>query len=269
MTIPIRLVSDLHLEFGSLDLPVMDNEDQQILVLAGDVGLAAKSFTYAPYLEEWAERFREIIYICGNHEHYGTSLLRSLDKIKTEVQRLGLENVNVLEQEVVHFDDVSFVCATLWASFNQGDPLCMYDSQLWMNDHKKIRIGPSVIDAYKRSAMPQDLYLIHVKTRNWIFPAIKQEREVGQKVCVVTHHMPSFQSVHESFRSGQHTSLNGAYASELDYNIVETDPTLWIHGHTHFSFDYMIENTRVINNPRGYYPDDLNSEFNPTLVVEL
>ena len=27
---------------------------------------------------------------------------------------------------------------------------------------------------------------------------------------------------------------------------------VWIHGHTHTSFDYRIQGTRVVCNPRGY-----------------
>ena len=29
-------------------------------------------------------------------------------------------------------------------------------------------------------------------------------------------------------------------------------PVLWVHGHTHDSFDYQIGNCRVVCNPRGY-----------------
>ncbi len=43
---------------------------------------------------------------------------------------------------------------------------------------------------------------------------------------------------------------------------------LWVHGHTHYSFDYMVGNCRVICNPRGYSNID-NPDFNPNLVVEI
>jgi Icc-related predicted phosphoesterase len=44
---------------------------------------------------------------------------------------------------------------------------------------------------------------------------------------------------------------------------------LWVHGHTHDSVDLDIAGTRVVCNPRGYAPDDLNPEFQPGLVVEV
>ena len=51
--------------------------------------------------------------------------------------------------------------------------------------------------------------------------------------------------------------------------ILEHQPRLWIHGHTHESFDYEIGKTRVVCNPRGYASTEENKEFRPdyTLVV--
>mgnify|MGYP001222896775 CR=1 FL=1 len=46
---------------------------------------------------------------------------------------------------------------------------------------------------------------------------------------------------------------------------------LWIHGHTHDSFDYPVNGTRVLCNPRGYAKDGVseNPFFDPDLVVEV
>lgn len=47
---------------------------------------------------------------------------------------------------------------------------------------------------------------------------------------------------------------------------------LWVHGHTHSSFDYMAGETRVVCNPFGYAancPGEPNREFDGTLTVEV
>jgi len=46
---------------------------------------------------------------------------------------------------------------------------------------------------------------------------------------------------------------------------------LWIHGHTHDSFDYLVRDTRVVCNPRGYVKHDIqeNASFDPALVVQI
>ena len=47
--------------------------------------------------------------------------------------------------------------------------------------------------------------------------------------------------------------MNGAFASDLDDFIAyRPQIRLWTHGHTHEPFDYMIGETRVVCNPRGY-----------------
>ena len=102
--------------------------------------------------------------------------------------------------------------------------------------------------------------------KEYIFPEIVKQKEDGKKVVVVTHHLPSFQSIPERFRG---ESLNGAYASELFEDIMETQPDIWCHGHTHGSSDYMIGNTRILCNPRGYHGHELNPDFNDSFTIDL
>ena len=42
-----------------------------------------------------------------------------------------------------------------------------------------------------------------------------------------------------------------------------------LHGHTHESFNYVMNGTRIVCNPRGYFPMELNTAFDPSLTVEL
>jgi hypothetical protein len=70
--------------------------------------------------------------------------------------------------------------------------------------------------------------------------------------------------------------------SELESLMGAERVQLWIHGHTHSSFDYVVAGTRVVCNPRGYArglgsdPEQAsptlsfeNPEFQPALVVEI
>ena len=67
------------------------------------------------------------------------------------------------------------------------------------------------------------------------------------KRVVITHHTPSMKSVPAKYE-GQ--LINAYFSSDLDSLVEKSD--MWIHGHTHTSFDYKIKNARVICNPRGY-----------------
>ena len=68
---------------------------------------------------------------------------------------------------------------------------------------------------------------------------------------IVSHHAPTRRSVHEKYHNDP---LNVCFANDLEKQILnmKKPPKLWIHGHTHDDFDYMIGDTRVICHPRGY-----------------
>jgi hypothetical protein len=98
------------------------------------------------------------------------------------------------------------------------------------------------------------------------------------KVVVVSHFAPSFKSIHPKY--GDVGILkNRYYANDLDDFIDNVVPfnTIWVHGHTHTSFDYNLEfkskRVRVICNPRGYddYPNqhEENENFVNPLVLNL
>jgi hypothetical protein len=62
---------------------------------------------------------------------------------------------------------------------------------------------------------------------------------------------------------------NAGFASHLDHMMGRA--ALWVHGHTHDSFDYAVAGTRVLCNPRGYPVGGgfENPMFVPELVVEV
>jgi hypothetical protein len=47
--------------------------------------------------------------------------------------------------------------------------------------------------------------------------------------------------------------MNGAFHSDLsDFILDRPHIKLWTHGHMHNTSDYLVGNTRVVCNPRGY-----------------
>jgi len=100
--------------------------------------------------------------------------------------------------------------------------------------------------------------------RDWLAAAL-DEPFAGETV-VVTHHAPSSRSVHPRFARDL---LSPAFASRLEPLMGGNRAALWVHGHTHDAFDYEIDGTRIICNPRGYLPHDPSPGFRPDLVVEI
>ena len=91
-----------------------------------------------------------------------------------------------------------------------------------------------------------------------------------RKFVVVGHHTPSFQSCHPMY--GNDTLMNGGYHSDLSEFILDHPQVkLWTHGHTHHPFDYVIGETRIVCNPRGYENDGYSEQtgWNPNIVLEV
>ena len=105
-------------------------------------------------------------------------------------------------------------------------------------------------------------------------------RATTNTTVVVTHHAPSRRSIAPQFAGD---SLNAAFASDLTGLMglprvppVVTDeipapvtPALWVHGHMHNSSDYLERGTRIVCNPRGYFPYEPNPDFDPKLIIEV
>lgn len=264
----IRPISDIHLEFAYMNLFPLDEDKDTILVLAGDIGLVHKPSIlneyYLPFLQDCSARFRAIVLVMGNHEHYGGSFVRTVPKMREHIKEAGLTNVHLLEQETIVFDDVAFIGATLWTDCGKHAPMAPY---LWhqMNDSRVVRNGPPS-HPYERKFMCQDTWVEFRYSKKYIFEQVAAHTALGHKTVVVTHHGPTEQSISPMFVGDQ---LNIFYASDMSPEILNCPPTLMIHGHIHHYRDYMVDTTRVICNPRGYVGHDGDHDFNPKLVVDV
>jgi hypothetical protein len=61
------------------------------------------------------------------------------------------------------------------------------------------------------------------------------------------------------------------FVSDLTEKIRVWQPDLWLHGHTHDSFDYRVGRTRIVCNARGYAKGGVNenSLFDPGFTIDL
>jgi len=264
----IKVVSDLHLECCEHGHGIPDLGKGEVLILGGDI-LCARHFkkngnlkkVYNNFLKKCADNFDWVLYLAGNHEAYGYNYEGTWDVLKENLP----EGIHLMENSVVKISDWVFLGATLWTDFRNENALEMMEASQCLNDYKTIRIGSNY-----RKMNPDDTLGFHKKSKQFLLDTLPMFS--NQKVWVLTHHGPSYESVHPKYRSAG--IANGAYVSDLD-DLILNNPQIkyWSHGHTHESFDYMIGDCRVVCNPRGYYNGynnaDLNIDFNPNFEVQL
>jgi hypothetical protein len=119
---------------------------------------------------------------------------------------------------------------------------------------------------------PADVLVRHRSTRNWLEQRLSEA--FSGPTVVVTHHLPHRKSVAARYAFDP---LTPGFASNLPESLIAR-ADLWLHGHTHDSYDYVIEDgsrhARVVCNPRGYPLDRHcsrfeNGAFDPALLLEI
>jgi Icc-related predicted phosphoesterase len=263
----IAICSDLHLEFGDLDLVNEDHAD--VLILGGDIFVAddlrgftaddsgnlvakslsvtAKAERYNNFVVRCSERFQHVILVMGNHEHYHGDYAQTAKIIRGTWG--DLHNVHFLDNEWRIINGVLFYGGTLWTDMNGQDPDTMHRIRFMMNDFNYVKNGKNDGDHYYKTFMPQDAVDEHYAFRRGLEEILALHPTMP--TVVVGHHAPSKASTHPRYRN--ETVMNGAYSTNLDNFILDhRQIRLWTHGHTHEDFDYMIGTTRIVCNPRGY-----------------
>jgi predicted phosphodiesterase len=248
--VKIWTMSDLHYEILSPeatdDFP---QPDADLLIIAGDYHRATKAVAHA------RRQFPDIplVMIGGNHEHYRTNLSQSEGTKRmqadaaSDMAAFG-RITHVLENQAVIMslagEQVRIVAGTLWTDFDlfaNAEAHARYAGGR-MNDYNYI-LGNKV-GSY--DLLPAETLNWHRKTRGFIEGELR--KPFNGKTVVVTHHLPSLQSVASRYRNDP---LTAAFASNCD-DLLELGADLWIHGHTHDPCDYVAGKTRVVCNPRGY-----------------
>ena len=286
----IAVASDLHLEFG--DLEITNDNQADVLILSGDICVAAdldmrdrrqtelgfarrRSEMFHEFFERCAANFPHVIYIMGNHEYYHSDFATALDDVRKRLAHLP--NLYILEREIKVIDDVTFIGGTLWTDMNNSDPLTLYHMRTMMNDFRVIQNSAVPVhfrtqegDFKTRTAKfsPDDAVTEHVKMKEYIQVVTAMLGENPNKYVVVGHHAPSRRSTHEMY--AHDTIMNGGYSSDMD-QFIEDRPQikLWTHGHTHHVFDYVIGETRVVCNPRGYAGYEARADEWKLLTVDI
>jgi predicted phosphodiesterase len=231
------IISDLHLRHwqkppwtGYLEASVFDQIKERgpdVVLDAGDWEIAALH-----------ERIRDelgipVVETWGNHDYFG-------------LEWPGPAN----EGSVVRLGGLPpIIRAPLWTDFKNDDPVT----------HIIVRNG--LIDARLIKGYTTEKVLeAHYAQRDYI----KLVSLENPGAIILTHHAPSWKSVHEVY---QNDLLSWGFVSDMDHIVEASHAKLWVHGHTHTPHDYVIGETRVVCNPCGY-PHELRGVYEP-LYVEI
>lgn len=239
----LEIYSDLHLEFDSQQgrkfMHHMDPTDTDVLILAGDITVCK----HLPYvIRTIAEKYSvPILFVAGNHEHYSSSKEEVSDTL-TKLENT-YSHFHWLNNKSILIDNKKFSGTTLWF---RNDPLnVIYEKSL--NDFRYIK-----------------------NFSHWVYDANAEaisfiEKEIHITDVMITHHLPSSASISKKYVS---SDMNRFYVCDLSEIILDSKLPLWIHGHSHEAKDYIIGDTRIYSNPKGY-PSENNIGYRGKSFVTI
>ena len=266
MTI-IRELSDIHLEFirnpdelirrTDLLIPQLPTDSETVLIIAGDIGTAVRITLLKNFLGILCARFKHVIYVLGNHEHYGFDISVTERYLVNELQ---FDNLTIAGNSVKSLvvDGVTFYATTLWTDYAKSPEEMKSVAKAAMNDHHHIFDG---LECFS----PDKAQLLHEQAKQQLGEFL--DGKDNSKTVVISHHLPTYKAVHPRYGSGL---LNGAFASDMDDFILKHQPAYWFFGHTHDAYNGVIGNTLLVCNPVGYPNEQLkNNGFHPSNIFTI
>lgn len=250
----LRILSDLHLEHDTpASVPACDAD---LVILAGDIANGRAGV-------DWAARTfaGPVVYVPGNHEYYeGTFGVVDVQLAAADSQH---QRVHVLNHRSITLAPageapVRILGATWWTDYElfgvDRRESSMQACAGVMLDHRLIEVEDA--EGARRTFSPQDALARHQAACAWLDAELRTPFD-GRTV-VVTHHAPDLGSLAPRF---SHDLVSGGFISRRPDLVARAD--LWVHGHTHTSFDYRLEHSRVVCNPRGYIGRKTGTPENP------
>lgn len=257
----IGLLSDLHLEGANID--TLNNPGWDILVIAGDLSadlsLLDRFFAYkVPDIP--------VVYVLGNHEYEGRRFHNVVEQYREVLQ--PFENVHLLDNQSVIIDNIKFIGSTLWSDFELRGLEQKQQSMDWAKQNVvdfTYIFKPNANNNGYHGITPEEMVEESKKAQRFIEFELKNNNFDGEKF-VVTHFAPHKNSINPNFSRGD----SAYWVNNLEHLMGFSQ--YWVHGHTHSNFEYEVEGTKVVCNPRGFaktFDVDANYKFNRQLILPV
>lgn len=249
--IKIQYVSDLHLEFHNNFnlLKTIMHYDSDILIIAGDLDV---SRNIANTIEELISfKDKPVIYVPGNHDYYGNTKYNvDINIFNIINQEYNKDGLFILNNQTIVLNDIAFIGSTGWWD-RIPNKTCLNG----LNDFARIY------------DINENNYGTNWgKTSKIFFRQELKKYKNKNKIICISHNGPSHKSIHPKYID---SNINNCFVNEWDDLIKNYNPIAWIHGHTHNTVEYTINNTIVRTNPFGYESLEKNNDFNPYLYLEI
>jgi len=258
------LVSDLHIDSWSSDdqMSWVGLPTSLICVVAGDVSTHPDQTLLE--LTKLSVVYKHIIFIDGNNEHrsnnYG-SVATTQKYLHNQISKY-FTNITYLYDKVAIINNVAFIGANGWWTYNYGGP--DYSMDECRRDFELAAGVTSTVSDRILSIAEEDAEFL-------CFNVNKLQYQTNiDNIVLVTHTVPNRHIINDNWNLRntyyEGTAGNTFMETVLDYDYQGKIKT-WCFGHCHDAYDTTLNNIQYISNPRGR-PTDFNRRvYYPKLVT--
>ena len=195
----LAILSDIHTEFEAFDPDILLEDNPDVVILAGDIGVGTGGVAFAKTLDP-----TPVIYVPGNHEYYRQQFFPNLNAM---IAMGKGTNVRVLDGESVEIGGVLFVGATLWTDYalNGNQVLALAECKLADQHYITYDGGPFTTAMSLKE---------HRQAKRALVSELELYEGYEDKTVVVTHHAPHPNSIAPQYRDTD-DRLTPAFCSDL------------------------------------------------------
>lgn len=260
----IRITSDLHMDKQGnpvFRFEPLDTDSQTILVLAGDIDLLLnleyKSYYFYAFMKSVAKQFMCVLWVPGNHE-YRDIEYNNLKPYQDFLNRNGMWNIKIADNEIVETKNARFLCSTLWFDMNNQNP-------------DIIKQVDSIVESENYPFNTKEIIERSSTSINFLKHSINKIDH--NKTNVVVTHYPFSESLYVKNPNYNDVWSDIGYpifGCDLDFVVQSPLIDFAVFGHTHASGVYKLKRNDgstlvAYNNGFGHGNDD----FDPNIVLNL
>ena len=256
------------------------------MIIAGDI--AGYSHREVEYLNSLKG---EVYAVGGNHLGYdyyrvrvanaslgiNEPLMETKQDCIAYIQSHVNDNIHYLNDEWIKVGDKILFGGTMYSNFElygkKNKDTCKWTAERWLNDFRNVYTYHP-----KRKTVEPVTPDDYIRWFNRFMKKLKKcLSETTEDVIVISHFAPSVKSIEAKYLNKPNrihdpgSELNAVYASNLE-DFIKENPRikLFVHGHVHGQFDYMIGQCRVVCEPYGYsFESEIPPEVYEGKIVEV
>lgn len=256
----LRILSDLHVEHDPTW--TLRHFGETAILCAGDLGNRRCRDRTEKLIRNSRVPF---YYVLGNHDFYHGEVGEVIEYYQFLAKRV--EHFHFLHNTTMQLGEYVLAGTPLWTDFSlfgrcNADAV-MAVAENVINDFRGlIQVHETDAGHTSSGASPlraRALVEWNREARSFLESIIGK----GKPTIVMTHWCPAGETINPAYAGNP---VNPYFTTECS-DLMLGNVTLWVHGHSHMADDRIINETRVIRNPKGY-PHEF-SGWDEKLIVEM